>query len=658
MSDISGKDKQPNSTEFNEIIGALALNLHNTRSDKLCCDIPMESLGVLHQGECAEYSIDDINIRFASLEARNRCVASYVFETNKTAYASNLRMWLDAAHDLWRCEIGKTDTASGRLLAFVHETDDIFSIAANAIEAKSVRTFNALYVVRAALPYLNKLIVEEIFRLCTAQHEESKNIINGAMIFGELEKFFKRQPDAARATHHFFRENLSEETTSLHSVAIIALAELSPEEAVRLSLEDAKSQSAILKSSALWTLGRLLASSLVTSDSIPSVSSTIITHMTDPVEQVRLSAIHAAAQAVPFMEAFDDSLISLGEAGDQHALSAVANGLFMNTAEMKRKANFGDWLHLLRKVLPSSKGVLDNFDHVLGQMIAEPEQQQLAISCVTEWIEANAKDVPRDKSAAELFDGTIGEIANRPELLSQVITDWLLSDARQLAAAAAGLLSFLWVRKLRDVEFSLSRLDDLEQGDLIFLVRRMLGFVNSEEHLLSLTMSLLKTKDAPQRTFGIVHSLLIDEIGRDYPSSTIEMLEAASSSTTNANLSALYSSAIKVINDRINVLDALPRLTELRPLPRLQRQFAVAHAKQMEAASEDAKKHSIMRQIATEIPIKAGIGSFSIHHGNLTEPTHFHSLSTSISLPRRYVIDTVGYEIHGMMFRLAMREQS
>jgi len=651
-------DADPNGIpDLKQIIGALAQNLHNTRSDELCCDIPIESLGTLHQGESAEYSIDDKTIRFASREVRNRCVASYVFEKNKMTFATNAGMWLDAAHNLWCCEIGKTDTASGRLLALVHETDDIFSIAANAIQVKSMDVFDILHGIKAALPYLNNLVIEEVFKLCAAQYEKTRNDLFAGMIFSELEKYFVRQPQTARATHLFFRGNIAEETASLHSAAIIALAKSSPEEAVRLLLEDAESQSVILKSAALWAMGRLLASSLVTSDSIPSVSSTIITHMTDAVEQVRLSAIHAAAQAVPFMDEFDASLISLGEAGDQHALSASANALFMNTAEMKRKVNFGDWLCLLRKVLPSSKGVLDNFDHVLGQMIADPEQQQLVISCLTEWVEENAKDVPRDKSAAELFDGTIGEIANRPELLSQVITDWFLSDARQLAAAAAGLLSFLWVRKFRDVEFSSSRLDGLEQGDLIFLARRMLGFVTSEEHLLSLTMSLLKTRDAPQRTFGIVHSLLIDEIGRDYPSTTIEILEAAKSSATDASLSSLYSSAIKAINDRINTLDALPRLTELRSPPRLQRQFSGAHAKQMEAASEDAKKYSIIRQIATEIPIKAGIGSFSFHEGNLTEPTHFHSVSTSISLPRRYATDTVGYEINGMMFRLANRDR-
>lgn len=644
--------------DMKQMIGALAQNLHKTRSDELCCDAPMESIGTLHQGESAEYSIDDKIIRFSSLEARNRCVASHVFEINKTAFAGDPQKWLETAHDLLCCEIGKADTASGRLLALVHETDDIFSIAANAIETKSVRVFNALYVLKAALPYLNKLAVEEVFRLCAAQHEETKNDLCGGMLFSELEKFFISHPDTARATHLFFRDHIAEKTTGLYTAALMAIAKSLSGDAISLALEDAKSKDEILRSSALWALGQLLALSLVSKDLILSVSSTIIGGMSDSAERVRLSAISAAAQALPVTDSFDAPLVSLGEAGDQYALGAIANALFMHTADMKQKANFSDWLHLLPKVLPSSKGVLDSFDYVLQQMIADPEQQQLAITCLTAWVEANANDVPRDKSAAELFDGTVSEIANRPELLSQVITDWLLSDARQLAAAAAGLLSFLWVRKLRDVEFSASRLDDLENRDLIFLVRRMLGFVTAEENLLSLTMSLLKTKGAQHRTFRLVHSLLVEELGMDYPSSTVEVLESAKTATTDAGLLALYSSAINVINDRINKLDALPRLAELRPPPGLQRQFSKAHAKQMEAASEDAKKYSIMRQIATEIPIKAGTGSFSFRDGGFTEPTHFHSFSTSVSLPWRHATDTVGYEIRGLMFRLATRGES
>lgn len=640
---------------MNQMIGVLAQHLHNTHSNELCCDIPIGISGTLHQEKSEEYSIGDKTVLFASLEARNRCVASYTFEINKTAFADDAQKWLETAHELLRHEIGNADSAAGRLLALVHEADDIFAIAVNAIEIKSVRVFDVLYVLKAALPYLNKLAVEKLFRLCAAQHDETKNDLCGGILFNELEKFFISHPDSARATRLFFKEHIAESTTGLYTAAILAVAKSISDDATSFALEDAKSNDTILRSSAIWALGQLLVSSLVAKDSIPSVSSTIIGHMADSAERVRLSAISAAAQALSVTDAFDAKLLSLGEAGDQYALAVIANALFMHTAEMKQKANFSNWFGLLPKVLPSTKGGLDSFDCVLQQMLSDPAHQKLAITSLSAWIEEHAKDIPRDKSVAELFDGTISEIANRPELLSQIITDWFLSDSGQFAAAAAGLLSHLWVRKFRDIAFSALRLDALENRDLVFLVRRMLGFVTSEEHLFSLTMSLLKTKNAEQRTFGLVHSLLVDELGMDYPSSTVEMLESAKAATIDAGLLSLYSNAMNAINDRIKKLNVLPRLAELRPPPGLQRQFSKAHAKQMEAVSEDAKKYSIMRQIATEIPIKAGLGSFSFREGSFTEPTRFHSFSTSVTLPRRHATDTVGYEIRGLMFRLAKR---
>ena len=307
-----------------EIIGALALTLHKTRTDGLICDIPTESIEPFLPEETSDYLIDGKTIRFASLDARNRCVASYAFEINKTAFAGDTHKWLETAHDLLCCEIGKADSAAGRLLALVHETNDIFSIAANAIETKSVRVFNVLYVIKAALPYLNKLAVEEIFKLCAAQHDETKNDLCGGMLFSELEKFFIRHPDTARATHLLFKGHIAERTTSLYTTALMAIAKSSSGDAISLALEDAKSKDEILRSSALWTLGQLLASSSATRNSIPLVSSTIIGNMSDSVERVRLSAISAAAQTLSVTDEFDASLVSLGEAGDQYALGAIA----------------------------------------------------------------------------------------------------------------------------------------------------------------------------------------------------------------------------------------------------------------------------------------------------------------------------------------------
>lgn len=184
----------------------------------------------------------------------------------------------------------------------------------------------------------------------------------------------------------------------------------------------------------------------------------------------------------------------------------------------------------------------------------------------------------------------------------------------------------------------------------------MLGFVISEDHLLSLTASLLKTREAKERVFGLAYALFVNEIGKDYPSSTIEALKSAKSSETDKELLSFYSSAVAEIENRINTLNALPRLAELRPPPRLQREFSKARDKQMRTSMEEAKKGSIMRQLCTEIPLKAGIGSFSFRDGVYGEPTYMKSISHSVSLPMREVFDSVGYDLHLFSMRIAKRE--
>lgn len=644
--------------ELLRVIGAAALGMHVSRSEDLTCDLPTTGQWQAAQKGSADYLIDECTVRFTSVEARNRIVAAYKYTENREALAHNTQGWLSVAHDLWRCEIGKSDSAAGRLLGLVHETCDIFIAAANAIEHEQARVFDVLHAVESALPYLKDLPSDSVLTFTAAQYERTKNDLAAGMFFTRLGGVLEGRPDSCLSIHDCLRRDPSVATANLHPAALLALAKSSQNDAVNLALEDAETPSITLRSVALWTLGRLLTLALVPADSIPKSTIAIVAGLSSHDEQVRHAAIRAAAGVVPVMDVFDDTLILLGEAGDQFALGAIADTLFMSLSDMKSKANFNDWIRLVSKVSPSSRGTLGNFDHVLAQLIADDAQQQFAISCVTEWVGTNASDMARDKSVADLFATVTIELANRPELFSQVITDWMLSDDRRLASAAAGLLSHLWVHEFRHPEFSTQQLDTLEYSDLLFLARRMIGFVYSEDHLLSLTMSFLKTRNAPQRVFGLVRALFIDELGKDYPSSIINTLESACEAATDEEWKYFYTSTAGAIKSRINALDALPRLAELRPPPELQRQFAKARAKQMSEAVEEAQKGSIVRQIATEIQIKAGIGWFSFRNGGYTDATHMQSFSHSVSVPLREAFDTVGYEISHLLLRKAKRGES
>ena len=637
------------------MVGELALKLLMNRSGELSCDIPAEKV-IPSQKETPDYLIDGHAIRFSSIEARNCTIANHVFKENQTAFESDSQMWLSTAHNIWRHEIGKADSAAGRLLALVHETNDIFQIAASAIQSGSIQVFDALHVVEASLPFLNKLEPSGIFELCAEQHEQTKNDLMGGRFFGKLETVLALQPKICRLMHARLKNDITEGTSTLYPTVLLALAKTSPEEAVMLAEEDSQSPTATLKRVAIWTLGRLLVSSYVTEDAIPKVSAIIIANTSDPIDEVRRTAIHAATQAIPVTREFDNVLRTLGESGDQDTLAAIAYTLMLNSTEMKDKGNFVEWVGLLRKLSPLSKGAIDNYDYVLTQLIADESQQHFVLSCLSEWAIANANNTPRDKTIAELFNSTFSELANRRELLSQIITEWFLSDSSQLASSAAGLLSHLSVHGLKNPEFSIPLLDTLKENDLLFLARRQLGFVISEEHLLSLTMSLLKTKEPQQRTFGIVNSMLTAEIGEDYPDTTIDILEAAISKETDSEWIAFYSKVIDNIRSRIKALENLPHLLELRPPPSLERQFAMAQAKKMNNMMEESQKNSIIRQLATNIPIKAGLGCFSFRDGSYIDTSHMQSFSHSVSLPRRYVLDTVGYELSHFFLRLAKRE--
>ena len=144
----------------------------------------------------------------------------------------------------------------------------------------------------------------------------------------------------------------------------------------------------------------------------------------------------------------------------------------------------------------------------------------------------------------------------------------------------------LWVSGFKSPTFAKSVLDSLEAGDLKYLARRMLGYVISEEPLLSLTFSLLSTLEAPNGTFGLVKSILCKEVGRDYVKATLDAI--------NENLEiqlaakAMLAAAHAELSQYVDLLDALSRVQELRPSLRLQRAIQLRRSRRMRESMDAA----------------------------------------------------------------------
>lgn len=486
----------------------------------------------------------------------------------------------------------------------------------------------------------------------------TKHDLAGGVFFTALRRTLVKEPAICRTIHRRLRNEITEATANLHLSSIMALAESSSQEAIRLTLEDVRSSNTLLVRVGLWTLGQLILALKMDDSSMCEACGVIIENLSSPHENIRQVAIRVAAIASTVTDSFLGDLQRLATENEPIAILAIVEALWGHYEQLKSKVFFHEWLKIGSKIEPKFTAALGQFDHVLSRLLSDDSEQRFTLSCLREWVEINGSDAPRNDSFPQLFNLTTLRLIESRDLFQQLFTDWLLADGTRLAAAAAGLLSYARLHGFKKPEFSIDRLDALTQSELLFLARRLIGFIYSEGDSVSLAMSMFRAKDVTSRAFPIIRSLLVDEIGYDYPDSIIEQLKLFEGNATNSELKLFASSAIDAIESRIKTIASLPRLMELRPPTALHRQLSRARAKQMNKAMEGARQNSLIRQLATEVPIKGGKGYFSFHDGTYTVPSYLKSFSHSIALPRRVVLDEVGYEINLFMLRNAQRGES
>ena len=179
----------------------------------------------------------------------------------------------------------------------------------------------------------------------------------------------------------------------------------------------------------------------------------------------------------------------------------------------------------------------------------------------------------------------------------------------------------------------------------------MLGVVLYGEQFLSLVISLLDIDEAEDRTYSFVEEVLINEVGQNFPSETIDRLNALKSENKNKKINALCDRVIGSIDAYFDALKELPRIKELIPSTDLIQRISKQRAKTMSKHQKSAHESSIFLQILSHIPLKAGRSNFSFYDGEYREPTPLQLIEHSITLPRRHVLDSVGFEISRLRYK-------
>lgn len=597
----------------------------------------------------------DNGIEFTNLEARNHCAALATFQ--QVIPLSGTNALFDAAYHLLLNEIRHPDSASGRLLGFANQSVNVLLEAVKIIDNKNLRVFDVLHLLEKALPHLPNLRAEDIVAVIDAQYESTKADMARGMILNALERRLQSESQIAWEIWHITRANMSESKQSLYSTALQALMHTDQQSlALQKAREDAEDINPLIAGAALWTLGRAIQTQKLNGGDLDDCVAVLTNKASVAHTEIQQPAIRAVAHASLKDERLMLELVRLASEHDDYAVEVVADFLFMNQQDFPVSSpHFKPLLQSLVRILPRQNNAVRNFDWVLHQLYSTPEYRPLVIDCLTQWVTQHGGSSLNDNALIELFDQTIMQIANDKPGFQALITRWLIAPEKQLAVAFGGLISHLDILGMKSPTLSPAVLNTFTSQDFRFLARRLLGYVISEEPLLSLTFSLLETNNAPERSFAWVNLLLTEDVGRDYAHATMEALKVRLK-TANSPEKELLVQIHAILLQRSTAMDYLPRLQELRPPMRLRRAIALSRAREMEVAMEKANEKSIVRLISTVIPMKAGRGWFSVSD-NKVEPTQqLQSISHSVSLPKRAITDPVGYAIDGFHYRNAMRE--
>lgn len=636
-------------------VGSLARALQAAERSELEIEVPAGAS--LDPSEMNGASVESGKLRFACLEDRNAAAAADALRELVDSVDPEVA-WT-AARKLWCHEIGSADMASGRLLASVHPQVNVLRLAAGRITSQG-DVFDALHLVEATLPYLEAIDLPDLVTLCDAEQPLTQHDLAGGVFYGALRRWLSMRPAAAREMVELLLADPRPTRGNLLGAAWIAWFTAEPQAAVQRLLDaDTRSDLSAVHGITCWIAGQLLAEPAVPADLSPALEGRILHRISGEDVVLRRAGLRAVSALLHLRHAFDAALRARIAGGDLEAAAFVMQGLARNDAALLEEGIFFEWLHLCVGLGEGFEGVLDELDHSLSRLLrANSAHVEPVISFLETWIQAHLAEKTGNREFLQRFDACTHVLLSQPELLSCVFTRWMLSDDKTLASAAASIVMTTPTRGQSTIAFDPSLLEAASEGELRYLIRRVLGFLIEADQMLSLTLSLLRLRDAKARVLPLLRWALHEEIGYDYPGTTCTVLWARSVQEEDEEIKVLLVDIATQLEAAMAALEALPRLRELKVPRSLRRDFAKARDKVMEHSAREAQKRSVLAQLVSQVHIKAGETCFQYLGESFTEPMGFASHSVSFELPRREVLDPVGNAYRRLQLRATKRDQA
>lgn len=601
---------------------------------------------------------DPDGLRFASEAALVEAAAEQMLQTERDRLLANPKACFERLDEIIGNEIGKDHMVCGRVLAALHNADDLdaFAWARQAIES-GVGVFDVLHVLESAVPLFGDAKAESIFEFFCGHYEKTKNDLARGLIYAKLDPWLARNPTVADAIRCLHGGQPTERGGSLYACALNGLMSHDFSAGHAIAIAAAQSPEAFVSGPSLHALGLADYGGADRRAALDQTIELCARIVRDGSHANLETAVATLTRLIPYDEPAVVALLDeVGRTGAPVALYRISNLLWRQAKEHADKGWFRQMLMHLKAARPEHAGILQNIDYLLMGWARDPARLPIAIEFINAWIAAQPAEAIKQLNVADSFQSTIHRIAEIPAALHPLLTAWLIHDDRRYPLIASKLISRLRTEGLETLALDKAILDGLDEAGFRFLIRRMLGYLSGDEVLIQLVFSLSRTRDAGTRTFGFIRSVYKQHVGHDYPYQTIEYLKGRESDgTEDSEIRKLADEVATTLQDELDALEALPVLKEFMPPSEKTRRFAKERHWQMNEAMEEASNDSIWRKLTTNIPLKAGRRTFQRIEGRYTDVMELKSMSHSVALPRSEIFDPAGSARERLLMRRARR---
>ena len=232
------------------------------------------------------------------------------------------------------------------------------------------------------------------------------------------------------------------------------------------------------------------------------------------------------------------------------------------------------------------------------------------------------------------------------EYFSKFITKALNSDNSKIHLLLSNNLTF-------KVKLDKEILESFDFNDYLYVCRKILGHFYEFDIQMGLIFSILSFKVLSERIKNLVIEIIVNYIGENYSSNTIEYLSALEDKNLNSIEKEVKDVVLQELEKRNQEWIELPRYKELMSSSSenkiIQKIQSISMSKAMKEAEEESFLLSFFGQ---KIPIRYDKGWFSEFQGNLTEVSYMQSYSHSIIVPTATRTHPIYYELERYNFRI------